>query len=104
MVPAAQPPLNSAFLRQLRIPSLQIQISLRREFSRADYNFQVFQHGLQDGYLSLNPHVKGGLFPLYDCSRLDGTASFEDNHHRLVSLVHLLVIWVPLIVCLNQMK
>ena len=24
----------------------------------------IFQHGLQDGYLSLNPHVKGGLFPL----------------------------------------
>ena len=23
-----------------------------------------FQHGLQDGYLSLKPHVKGGLFPL----------------------------------------
>ena len=26
----------------------------------------IFQHGLQDGYLSLNPHVKGGLFPLTD--------------------------------------
>ena len=24
----------------------------------------IFQHGLQDGYVSLNPHVKGGLFPL----------------------------------------
>ena len=24
----------------------------------------IFQHGLQDGYLSLNPHVKGGLIPL----------------------------------------
>ena len=24
----------------------------------------IFQHGLQDGYFSLNPHVKGGLFPL----------------------------------------
>ena len=24
----------------------------------------IFQQGLQDGYLSLNPHVKGGLFPL----------------------------------------
>ena len=24
----------------------------------------IFQHGLQDGYLSLYPHVKGGLFPL----------------------------------------
>ena len=24
----------------------------------------IFQHGLQDGYLSLNPNVKGGLFPL----------------------------------------
>ena len=24
----------------------------------------IFQHGLQDGYLSLNIHVKGGLFPL----------------------------------------
>ena len=24
----------------------------------------IFQHGLQDGYLSLNAHVKGGLFPL----------------------------------------
>ena len=23
-----------------------------------------FQHGLQHGYLSLKPHVKGGLFPL----------------------------------------
>ena len=23
-----------------------------------------FQYGLQDGYLSLKPHVKGGLFPL----------------------------------------
>ena len=23
-----------------------------------------FQHGLQDGYLSLKPHVKGGLFPI----------------------------------------
>ena len=23
-----------------------------------------FQHDLQDGYLSLKPHVKGGLFPL----------------------------------------
>ena len=23
-----------------------------------------FQHGLQDGYLSLKPDVKGGLFPL----------------------------------------
>ena len=23
-----------------------------------------FQHNLQDGYLSLKPHVKGGLFPL----------------------------------------
>ena len=23
-----------------------------------------FQHGLQDGYLGLKPHVKGGLFPL----------------------------------------
>ena len=23
-----------------------------------------FQYGLQDGYLSSNPHVKGGLFPL----------------------------------------
>ena len=28
----------------------------------------IFQHGLQDGYLSLNPHVKGGLFPLKSCS------------------------------------
>ena len=27
-------------------------------------HFKVFQHGLQDGYLGLNPHVKGGLFPL----------------------------------------
>ena len=27
-------------------------------------NSSIFQHGLQDGYLSLNPHVKGGLFPL----------------------------------------
>ena len=29
-----------------------------------------FQHGLQDCYLSLNPYVKGGLFPLtwYDLS------------------------------------
>ena len=27
-----------------------------------------FQHGLQDGYLSLKPHVKGGLFPLM-CNR-----------------------------------
>ena len=26
----------------------------------------IFQHGLQDGYLSLNSHVKGGLFPLSD--------------------------------------
>ena len=26
--------------------------------------FSKFQHGLQDGYLSLNPHVKGRLFPL----------------------------------------
>ena len=26
--------------------------------------WSIFQHGLQDGYLSLNPHVKGGLFPL----------------------------------------
>ena len=25
---------------------------------------RCFQHGLQDGYLSLKPHVKGGLFPL----------------------------------------
>ena len=24
----------------------------------------IFQHGLQDGYVSLNSHVKGGLFPL----------------------------------------
>ena len=24
----------------------------------------IFQHGVQDDYLSLNPHVKGGLFPL----------------------------------------
>ena len=24
----------------------------------------IFEHGLQDGYLSLNPHVKSGLFPL----------------------------------------
>ena len=24
----------------------------------------IFQHGLQDGYLSFNFHVKGGLFPL----------------------------------------
>ena len=23
-----------------------------------------FQHGLQDGYLSLKHHIKGGLFPL----------------------------------------
>ena len=34
------------------------------EFSRADSISSIFQHGLQDGYLSLNPHVKGGLFPL----------------------------------------
>ena len=24
----------------------------------------IFQHGLQDAYLSLNPHVEGGLFPI----------------------------------------
>ena len=30
-----------------------------------------FQHGLQDGYLSLNPHVKGGLFPLKGLSHLN---------------------------------
>ena len=29
-----------------------------------------FQHGLQDGYLSLKPHVKGGLFPLSRYTRL----------------------------------
>ena len=29
-----------------------------------------FQHGLQDGYLSLIPHVKGGLFPLMDAPPL----------------------------------
>ena len=30
----------------------------------------IFQHGLQDSYLSLNPHVKGGLFPLKEITHL----------------------------------
>ena len=30
----------------------------------------IFQHGLQDGYLSLNPHVIGGLFPLKEITQL----------------------------------
>ena len=36
---------------------------MRSGFSRADWHFGVFQHGLHDGHLSLNPHVKAGLFP-----------------------------------------
>ena len=35
-----------------------------------------FQHGLQDGYLSLKPHVKGGLFPLTTGSRSNGLVNF----------------------------
>ena len=31
------------------------------EFSRADKRCKVFQHGLQYGYISLHPYVKGGL-------------------------------------------
>ena len=37
-----------------------------------------FQHGLQDGYLSLKPHVKGGLFPLISEQEPLGATS----HHR----------------------
>ena len=38
----------------------------------------IFQHGLQDGYLSLNPHVKGGLFPLTSWNHDDVTLA-EDK-------------------------
>ena len=34
------------------------------EFSQVDWHFGVFQHGLQNVYLSFNAHVKGGLFLL----------------------------------------
>ena len=33
------------------------------EFSRTDWHVGGFQHAPQDGYLSSNPHVEGGLFP-----------------------------------------
>ena len=56
---------GSEFLCQLRIPSLKNQISPRRgRVQPSGVALKVFQHGLQDGYLSLNPHGKGGLFPL----------------------------------------
>ena len=59
---AAQPPPGSAFLTQLRIPSLQNKkIPRRGEFSRSDQHFKVFKHGLQDGYLSLSPMLKVGI-------------------------------------------
>ena len=38
-----------------------------------------FQHGLQNGYLSLNPHVKGGLFPLSRTSGSCGTYTIADE-------------------------
>ena len=52
-----------------------------------------FQHGLQDGYLSLKPHVKGGLFPLtllqqvltagQPQSLYNSLTTRGDIHHRL---------------------
>ena len=50
---------NSAFLRW----KCKLLAGMSK-FSRAGYQFEVFQHGLQDGYLSLDPHVTGGLFSL----------------------------------------
>ena len=37
---------------------------MEAEIGRKEVDRQVFGHGLQDGYLSFNPHVKGGPFPL----------------------------------------
>ena len=45
----------------------------------------IFQHGLQDGYLSLNPHVKGGLFPLKVASF--HVISKKTMSHRLYTTV-----------------
>ena len=60
---------NDATTSQLRW--LRIPFVVNSNFSEAWVNSagqsnisSIFQHGLQDGYLSLNPHVKGGLFPL----------------------------------------
>ena len=59
---------RSKFLSELRNPSLWIQISPSPEVWVSSGGriclSSCFQHGLQDGYLSLKPHIKGGLFSL----------------------------------------
>ena len=37
---------------------------MEAEIGRKEIDWRVFGHGLLDGYLSFNPHVKGGPFPL----------------------------------------
>ena len=41
-----------------------------------------FQHGLQDGYLSYQPHVKGGLFPLIEVFRVKARERFGIQHQQ----------------------
>ena len=55
----------------------------------------IFQHGLQDGYLSLNPHVKGGLFPLTGANTPPPPAHCvgAPAQRRLTLLAQFLCLW-----------
>ena len=74
-VTAAQPTKQYGQQQQrndLPAPLAQNPFVINSNFSKAWVNSagrsnisSIFQHGLQDGYLSLNPHVKGGLFGKY---------------------------------------
>ena len=47
--------------------------------------FNVFQHGLQDGYLSLNPHVKGRVGKFKPPSGLNRFKPwFKTGWHKLI--------------------
>ena len=52
---------------------------MEAEIGRKEVDREVFGHGLQDGYLSFNPHVKGGPFPLRDRALAKAHFSNEGN-------------------------
>ena len=57
--------IRPAFFYKARIPSPKIKyIRLESLFSRYNLQTGVFEHGLQNWYLSSKPHVEGELFPL----------------------------------------
>ena len=64
---------------------------MEAEIGRKEVDREVFGHGLQDGYLSFNPHVKGGPFPLRGCDGVPIVRSTRDwcqSLFRIFSWTH----------------